>query len=195
LSLSQRARVRTVKLATFACLASASVLFLPRFAQSQAYPDIPANAHYGPTGRAWACNDGFKQVAGFCVKESVDVPSQGPYEVFDGQWRCRSGYKRQSGFCVTPTAPPHAIVVEAGGRWECEWGFRKVASRCEEIAPPEHAYLDASGHDWVCYPRFQRSSDQCIPAAAGVSPEEPGQRSAGAEAATPPPDPQKASPQ
>ena len=166
------ARRRMVKLLASACLLSASP-FLSRFGHSEEpYRDLPAHGHYSATEQGWTCNDGFKQVAGYCIQDTGELPSQGPFEVFDGQWRCRSGYERVGGLCVTPTAPPHATLVGTRERWECDWGFRKVASRCEEINPPEHAYLEASGHDWVCYPGFERSSDHCIPTTG--APAQPG---------------------
>jgi hypothetical protein len=161
-------RISTVKLTALVCLASASVILLPRFAHAQeGYHDLPTHAHYSATEQGWTCNDGFKQVAGFCVQDSVDIPSQGPFEVYEGQWKCRSGYTRSGNFCVTPPAPAHASLLPGGG-WECDWGFRKVASRCEEINPPAHAYLDASGHEWTCYPGFERSEDHCIATATGA---------------------------
>jgi hypothetical protein len=157
------------KLLSVACLVAASALFPPRSAHSQdPSRDLPAHAHYTTTEQGWTCNEGFKQLAGFCVEDNADVPSQGPFEVYNGQWRCRSGYQRSGTFCVTPTAPAHATMVEPGGRWECDWGYKKVASRCEEISPPEHAYLDASGHEWVCYPGYERNSDHCARSTAGV---------------------------
>jgi len=169
-----RTRTRAAKTTAIAYLASACVMFLAGFAHSQDhYHDVPPHSHYSATEQGWTCDDGFRQVAGFCVQDTADVPSQGPFEVFDGQWRCRSGYKREaSGLCVTPTAPAHATIVELGGRWECDWGFRKVGPRCEEITPPAHAYLDASGQDWVCYPGYQRNSDHCVRTATGA-PEKP----------------------
>jgi hypothetical protein len=127
------------------------------------HPDIPTYAHYSATEQGWACNDGFKQVAGFCIRDAQELPSQDAVEVFDGQWRCRAGYRRTNGFCTIPTAPEHATLIGEGERWECDWGFRKVASRCEEISPPAHAYLDASGRDWVCFPGFERVADHCAP--------------------------------
>jgi hypothetical protein len=155
------ARVSKVKRIAPMCLALAGALSFS-FARSQeAYPDLPTHAHYTATEQGWTCNDGFKQVAGYCMQDSGGAPSQGPFELFDGQWRCRSGYKRAGAFCVTPAAPDHATLVEAGGRWECDWGYRRVANRCEEISPPAHAYLDAAGHDWVCYPGFEKSAGRC----------------------------------
>ena len=126
------------------------------------HPDISMYAHYSATEQGWACNDGFEQVAGFCVPDGQEIPSQHASEVFDGQWRCRSGYRRTNGICTLPTAPEHATLVGEGDRWECDWGFRKVASRCEEISPPAHAYLDASGRDWTCFPGFERVADRCV---------------------------------
>jgi hypothetical protein len=127
------------------------------------YRDIPTYAHYSATEQGWTCNDGFRQVAGFCARDMQDIPSQNAFEVFDGQWRCRPGYRRTNGICAPLTAPVHATFVGEGDRWECDWGFRKVASRCEEIDPPAHAYLDASGRDWVCFPGFERVTDHCVP--------------------------------
>src|SRR3981081_436381 len=106
------------------------------------HSDIPTYAHYSATEQGWACNDGFKQVAGFCIGDMQNLPSQNAVEVFDGQWRCRPDYRRTNGICTIPTAPEHATLIGAGVRWECDWGFRKVASRCEEINPPAHGYLD-----------------------------------------------------
>jgi hypothetical protein len=128
----------------------------------EVHPDIPTYAHYSATEQGWACNDGFKQVAGFCIRDMQDLPSQSVAEVFDGQWRCRSGYRRTNGICMIPTAPEHATLIGEGDRWECDWGFRKVASRCEEINPPTHAYLDGLGRDWVCFPGFERVADHCV---------------------------------
>jgi hypothetical protein len=126
------------------------------------HPDIPTHAHYTTTDQGWACNDGFKQVAGFCVQDVQGLLSENTLEFFDGQWRCLAGYRRTNGVCVLPTAPEHASLVGEGDRWECDWGFRKVASRCEEISPPAHAYLDASGRDWTCFPGFERVADHCV---------------------------------
>jgi hypothetical protein len=126
------------------------------------HPDISPYAHYSATEQGWACNDGFKQVAGFCVRDKQDFPSQNASEVFDGRWRCRSGYSRTNGICTLPTAPEHASLTGEADRWECDWGFRKVGSRCEEINPPPHAYLDASGRDWLCFPGFERVTDHCV---------------------------------
>ena len=171
-------RLSTVKLTASVCLASAGVILVPGFARCQdGYRDLPAHAHYSATEQGWTCNDGFKQVGGFCVQDSGDIPSQGPFEVFDGQWRCRSGYSRSGNFCITPPAPAHASVLPGGG-WECDWGFRKVGSRCEEISPPPHAYLDASGHEWTCYPGFERSSDHCVATVTGARAEHEGAPSA-----------------
>src|SRR6266404_1003450 len=63
------------------------------------HPDIPTYAHYSATEQGWACDDGFKQVAGFCVGDLQNLPSQNAVEVFDGQWRCRPGYHRTNGIC------------------------------------------------------------------------------------------------
>lgn len=160
---SRLTRSRMAKLLASACL-RAAIAFLPGLGHAQELDrDVPVHGHYSATEQGWTCNDGFKQMAGYCIPDTGDVPSQGPFEVFDGQWRCRSGYERVGRFCVIPTAPPHATLVGSGERWECDWGYRKVASRCEEITPPAHSYLEASGHDWACYPGFQRSEDQCTP--------------------------------
>jgi hypothetical protein len=126
------------------------------------HADIPTYAHYSATEQGWACNDGFKQVAGFCIGDIQNLPSQNAVEVFDGQWRCLAGYRRTNGICTIPTAPEHATLIGEGDRWECDWGFRKVAFRCEEINPPAHAYLDASGRDWACFPGFERVADHCV---------------------------------
>ncbi|HWM69748.1 MAG TPA: hypothetical protein VNO35_24430 [Steroidobacteraceae bacterium] len=126
------------------------------------HPDIPTHSHAMATDQGWTCNDGFKQVAGFCVQDIQDPPAQSASEVFDGQWRCRAGYSRTNGICAPPTAPEHATLVGEGDRWECDWGFRRVAARCEEIIPPAHAYLDASGRDWLCFPGFERTADHCV---------------------------------
>ncbi len=185
-----RARIHILELAASACLALAAALVLPRFAHAQApHRDLPPHAHYVGTEQGWACNDGFRQIAGFCIQDSVDMPSQGPFEVFDGQWRCRSGYKRSGAFCVTPTAPAHATLIDAAGHWECDWGFRKVASRCEEVLPPAHGYVDAEGHDWLCYPGYQRSSDQCLPGSGGAGTPEVPESAPPPRAGTAPPAP------
>ena len=126
------------------------------------HADIPTSAHYSATEQGWACNDGFKQVAGFCIADRQNLPNQDAVEVFDGQWRCRPGYRRTNGICTIPTAPEHATLIGEGDRWECDWGFRKVAARCEEVNPPAHAYLDAEGRDWACFPGFERATDHCV---------------------------------
>jgi hypothetical protein len=126
------------------------------------HPDIPTHAHYSAADQGWACNDGFKQVAGFCVEEMQDLPTPNTGEVFDGQWRCRAGYRRTNGICAPPTAPEHATLVGDGDRWECDWGFKKVASHCEEILPPAHAFLNADGRDWACFPGFERVAEHCV---------------------------------
>jgi hypothetical protein len=131
--------------------------------------DIPANAHSSAGEQGWACNNGFRQVAGLCMEDRDAVPSWGAFEVFDGQWRCRTGYHRDGSYCVPAVAPAHATYVGGGDHWECDWGFQKIGSRCEEIKPPAHAYVDAAGHDWVCYPGFERRADRCVPG-AGVAP-------------------------
>jgi hypothetical protein len=144
-------------------LALASGMLLSSLAYTQEFhADIPTYAHYSATEQGWACNDGFKQVAGFCIGDMQNIPSQNAVEVYDGQWRCRPGYRRTNGTCTIPTAPEHATLIGEGDRWECDWGFRKVASRCEEINPPAHAYLDASGRDWACFPGFERVADHCV---------------------------------
>jgi hypothetical protein len=150
-----------VNASAFLTLLAGLLLSVPSYAQ-ELHPDIPPHAHSSAADQGWACNDGFKQVAGFCVEETQQLPSQNTTEVFDGQWRCRSGYSRTNGICALPTAPDHATLVGASDRWECDWGFRKVASRCDEINPPAHAYLDASGRDWACFPGFERIADKCI---------------------------------
>jgi hypothetical protein len=144
------------------CLALTGVGLLSQAGAQGFERDLPVHAHYSATEQGWTCNDGFRQVAGFCTPESLGLPNQGAVEVFDGQWRCRVGYQRTNGYCVPLTAPAHASLVGDGGSWECDWGFRKVASRCEEIVPPAHAYLDASGRDWVCFPGYQRMLDGCV---------------------------------
>jgi hypothetical protein len=163
-------------------LASIVGLSLSSMGYGQAfYPDVPAYAHYSATEQGWACNDGFRQAAGYCVRDTQDLPSQNGIEVFDGQWRCRPGYRRTNGICEPLTAPAHATLVGEGDSWECDWGFKKVASRCEEINPPAHAYLDASGRDWACFPQFERVADHCVrvpgtetnPAAAPAADDEP----------------------
>ena len=102
------------------------------------HPDIPSFSHYSAGDQGWACNDGYKQVAGFCVEDRQEPSGQDGLEVFEGEWRCRPGYRRTNGVCALPTAPEHASLV-GGGRWECDWGFKKVAEHCEEISPPAHA--------------------------------------------------------
>ncbi|MFL6601762.1 MAG: hypothetical protein ACJ8R9_10550 [Steroidobacteraceae bacterium] len=146
------------------CVVLVGVMLLwgPAYSQDL-HPDIPTHAHFSASGQGWDCDDGFRQVAGFCVLDSQDAPRRMASEVFDGQWRCRAGYQRTNGSCVLPTAPPHASLVGDGDRWECDWGFRKLGSRCEEVTPPAHGYIDASGRDWVCFPGFERSSDHCVP--------------------------------
>ena len=124
--------------------------------------DIPPNAHSSTGEQGWACNTGFRQIAGLCREERDDVPSWSAFEVFDGQWRCRSGYHRAGSLCVPADAPAHAAYVGGGDHWECEWGFQKIAAHCEEIKPPPHAYVEASGRDWVCYPGFERRSEHCV---------------------------------
>ncbi len=132
----------------------------------ESHRDVPLNAHSSAGEQGWACNSGFRQVAGLCMESRGEVPSWGAFEVFvDGQWRCRAGYHRDSGFCVPAIAPPHATYVGGGEHWECEWGFRKTGSSCEEIKPPEHAYIEGSGRDWVCYPGFERRAEHCLAAA------------------------------
>jgi len=149
-------------------LAGTMLLWSPGYTQDL-HPDIPTHTHYSATEQGWACNDGFRQVAGFCIRDEPDVPSQTAVEVFDGQWRCLAGYRRANGSCVLPTAPAHASLLADGG-WECDWGFRKAGSRCEEVSPPEHAYLEASGRDWVCFPGFERISNHCVPAPGTAPP-------------------------
>jgi hypothetical protein len=145
----------------FLALASGMLLSIPGHTQ-ELHPDIPTYAHYSATEQGWACDDGFEQVAGFCVRDRQDLPSHNAFEIYDGQWRCRPGYRRTNGICALPTAPEHATLVGEGDRWECDWGFRKVGSRCEEINPPAHSYLDAEGRDWVCFPGFERVADGCV---------------------------------
>jgi hypothetical protein len=142
----------------FAC----SLAWLSTGHSQEPHRDIPPNAHLSAGEQGWACDNGFRQVAGLCVAEREDVPSWSAFEVFDGQWRCRSGYHRSGGLCVSGTAPAHASFVGNGDQWECHWGFQKVASHCEEVKPPPHAYIEASGHDWVCFPGFERMSDRCV---------------------------------
>jgi hypothetical protein len=177
--LSMRTRLSLMQLLLWICLAWACAVLTVSPARSQEpYRDVPVHSHYSTAEQGWTCNDGFRQLAGFCVQDAPDLPSQGPFEAYDGQWRCRSGYQRAGTYCVIPSAPAHASLVEAGGRWECDWGYRRVAVHCEEISPPPHAYLDASGHDWVCYPGFERNADHCIPGAL-KAPEEQGTAPAG----------------
>ncbi len=145
----------------FLALTSGMSLSSPGYTQ-ELHPDIPTFAHSSTNEQGWACNDGFKQVAGFCVRDVQALPTQNVVEVFDGQWRCLSGYRRTNGVCTLPTAPEHATLIGGGDRWECDWGFRKVASRCEEINPPAHAYLNAAGLDWACFPGFERVADHCV---------------------------------
>src|SRR6267154_2716600 len=93
-------------------LALTSVMSLSTLGYTQElHPDIPTYAHYSATDQGWTCNDGFKQVAGFCVRDMQDFPSQNAFEVFDGRWRCRSGYRRANGICTLPTAPEHATLI------------------------------------------------------------------------------------
>jgi hypothetical protein len=153
-------------------LSSTMSVWTPGYTQ-EFHPDIPTFAHYSATEQGWACNDGFKQVAGFCVGERDGLPSQNATEVFDGQWRCRPGYRRTNGICTLPTAPEHATLIGEGERWECDWGFRKVASHCEEINPPAHAYIDASGLDWSCFPGFERVADHCVRSGTEAAPTVP----------------------
>jgi hypothetical protein len=158
---------------TLLLVASGSSGALLRQGVNQVLPqDIPVHAHYNATEQGWSCNEGFRQVAGFCVRDTQGVASQSIFEVFDGQWRCRAGYRRMKGVCVPLTAPAHATFVGHEGRWECDWGFRKAGSRCEEIEPPAHAYLEASGDDWACFPGFERVSDHCV-AIPGTTPAPP----------------------
>ncbi len=124
--------------------------------------DIPPNAHFTSGEQGWACNSGFRQVAGLCMEDRDVVPSWSVFETYDGQWRCRAGYHRSGSICVPATAPAHAAYIGNGDRWECEWGFQKIAAHCEEIKPPAHAYIEASGRDWVCYPGFERKTDHCV---------------------------------
>jgi hypothetical protein len=131
--------------------------------------DIPSFAHYSAGGQGWSCDDGYKQVAGFCVRDKEGPTNETGLEVYQGEWRCRPGYRRSNGVCALPTAPEHASLID-GERWECDWGYKKVASHCEEITPPAHAYLEAEGRDWVCFPGYQRESDQCIKAAGTSAP-------------------------
>jgi hypothetical protein len=126
------------------------------------HSDIPPFSHYSAGAQEWACDDGYKQVAGFCVGDKQDPPGQDGLEVYEGEWRCRPGYRRTNGVCALPTAPEHASLVGAGGRWECDWGFKKVAARCDEILPPAHAFLDAEGRDWNCFPGYEREADRCV---------------------------------
>jgi hypothetical protein len=158
---SDRRRFTRARALPFIAMASGMSLSSMSNAQ-ELHPDIPTSSHYNASGQGWTCNDGFKQVAGFCVREMPDPPNQDAKEFFDGQWRCVSGYHRTNGFCALLTAPAHATLVGVGARWECDWGFRKVASRCEEINPPAHAYLEASGQDWACFPQFERVADRCV---------------------------------
>lgn len=158
---NRKAMAKAVAL-LYLALGGAMLLWSPGYSQDL-HPDIPTHAHYNATEQGWTCNDGFRQVAGFCSLDTQDLPGRIAFEVFDGHWRCRAGYQRANGFCVPPTAPAHATFVGDGDRWECDWGFRKVASRCEEVTPPAHAYLDASGRDWMCFPGFERMSDHCAP--------------------------------
>jgi len=164
---NSRRRIGRAGALTLLALTSGLSLSSAGYAQDL-HADIPTYAHYTATEQGWACNDGFKQAAGFCIRDAQEPPSQDAVEVFDGQWRCRSGYRRTNGICTIPTAPEHATLIGESDRWECDWGFRKVASRCEEISPPAHAYLDASGRDWACFPGFERAADHCVrmPAAA-----------------------------
>jgi hypothetical protein len=133
--------------------------------EQEPHKDIPSFAHYSAGEQGWSCDDGFKQVAGFCVRENEGPSNESGLEVYQGEWRCRPGYKRTNGVCALPTAPEHASLVD-GERWECDWGYKKVAARCEEITPPAHAYLDAEGRDWACYPGYERESDHCVRTAA-----------------------------
>jgi hypothetical protein len=153
-------RLMRARASAFLALMSGMPWSNPCYTQ-ELHLDIPTHAHYSAAGQGWACDDGFKQSAGLCVKDVQELPGKNALEVFDGQWRCRSGYLRTNGICALPTAPEHATMVGEGDRWECDWGFRKVASRCEEIIPPAHAYLDASGRDWACFPGFERVADNC----------------------------------
>jgi hypothetical protein len=145
--------------ALFAC----ALMWLSPSHSQEPHRDIPRNAHFSAGEQGWACNEGFRQVAGLCMEESGEVPSWSAFEVFDGQWRCRPGYHRAGSFCVPATAPAHATYIGSGERWECDWGFQKIAAHCEEIKPPVHAYIDATGRDWVCYPGFERRSNRCVP--------------------------------
>ena len=133
------------------------------------HKDIPSFAHYTAGEQGWACDDGYKQVAGFCVKDQQHASTQDGLEVFDGEWRCRPGYRRTDGVCSLPTAPEHASMVGVD-HWECDWGYKKVAQHCDEIVPPAHAYLDAEGRDWTCFPGYERESDHCTRSAAVATP-------------------------
>lgn len=126
------------------------------------HPDIPPFSHYVTSAQGWICNEGYAQVAGFCVADKQYPPDQDAMEVYQGEWRCRPGYRRTNGVCTLPTAPEHASLIGTGGRWECDWGFKKVADHCEEIVPPAHAFLDAEGRDWACFPGYERAADRCV---------------------------------
>jgi hypothetical protein len=160
----KRARVATY--VAFLC----AIGWLSSGYSQESHRDIPPNAHPAAGAQGWACNNGFRQVAGLCMEDKEDVPSWGAFEVFaDGQWRCLPGYHRDGSYCVPATAPAHATYIGGGERWECDWGFQKSGASCEEIKPPAHAYIEGSGREWVCYPGFERKSDHCA-AAPGAGP-------------------------
>ena len=158
------------------------------------HKDIPSFAHYTAGEQGWACDDGYKQVAGFCVKDQQHASTQDGLEVFDGEWRCRPGYRRTDGVCSLPTAPEHASMVGVD-RWECDWGYKKVAQHCDEIAPPAHAYLDAEGRDWTCFPGYERESDHCTVAVATPKTTAPAEPPASEPKPAAEPQPPAASPQ
>jgi hypothetical protein len=134
------------------------------------HPDIPPFSHYATSAQGWTCDDGYKQVAGFCVQDKQDPPGQDGVEVYEGEWRCVPGYRRTNGVCALPTAPEHASLVGTSGHWECDWGFKKVAEHCEEIVPPAHGFLDAEGRDWTCFPGYEREADRCVSAGTSQAP-------------------------
>jgi len=139
----------------------AMLWFAPANSQ-RADPNIPPNSHYTTGDQGWACNQGFTEVGGLCVRESGTLASESAFEVFDGQWRCRPGYHRAGQRCVIGTAPAHAAFTGDGEHWQCDWGFQRTGAQCQEIKPPPHAYIEASGHDWTCFPGYRRDADHCV---------------------------------
>ncbi|MHB1205813.1 MAG: hypothetical protein ACYCZX_09615 [Rhodospirillaceae bacterium] len=119
----------------------------------------PANANADPRGGGWACNRGYYDAGGTCLR--VAVPANASLSTYGHSWTCNQGFREVERACQ-PAETPQRVGLDAS-RVTCAPGSHLVDGACTPIAVPRHAKLGAGSSIWLCGPGYQEMGGKCVP--------------------------------